>query len=86
MYTIAQIEQVAINVFAAVTDTEDKASQLRMKTITELYCTMLANKSASIDEDILDEGTAQLISFFLKGEGAAAARFPALASALAGTL
>lgn len=82
MYTIAQIEQVAVQVFAAVTDPEDPPSKLRMKTITDVYFTMLANNSKSIDEDSLDGGAALLVSHFVHGEGARAMHAPPTGAAL----
>jgi hypothetical protein len=73
MYTIHQIEQVAIEVFASVTDHEHGPSKLRMKAITELYGSMLAHKSKTVDEAVLDEGTAILVAHFLQRDRAAPA-------------
>ena len=70
MYTLAQIELAAVRVFASVKDPEDRPSQTRMRKITQLYFSMLAHKSASVDEDALDSGTALLVSHFLTGAGA----------------
>lgn len=66
MITLREVESVAIGVFNAVTDVNDASSKLRMKTITDLYASMLANKMDKIDERTFDEGTAKLVGFFLK--------------------
>jgi hypothetical protein len=73
MYTIEQIERVAIDVFAAVTDPDHGPSKMRMKAITELYVSMLAHKTKTIDEAVLDEGTAILVAHFLQRDRAAPA-------------
>lgn len=66
MYTIAQIEQVAISVFSGVVDPEDPPTRRRMATITNLFGTMLANNCKSVDEETLDDATARLLSHYLK--------------------
>jgi hypothetical protein len=66
MYTIAQIEQVAISVFSGVVDPEDPPTRRRMATITNLFGTMLANNTKSVDEETLDEATARLLSHYLR--------------------
>lgn len=65
MYTIEQIEQAAIGIFAAVTDVSDPPSQARMKVITEIYAGMLASRTQKIDEETLDPNVQQLLKHFV---------------------
>lgn len=66
MLTIEQIEQVAVAVYAGVTDVADVPSQTRMKAITDVYASMLASRTTKIDEETLEPNTQQLIAHFLK--------------------
>jgi hypothetical protein len=70
MYTLEQVERVAVQVFAGVTDPQDAASKRRMEVITDLFGSMLASKTRSVDSDTLDDGTRRLLDHYL-AEGAA---------------
>jgi hypothetical protein len=68
-YTRADIERVAVNIFASVTDVNDGPSQQRMRAITEIFATMLSHNTQSVDEATLDDNTNAMLGYYLKPDG-----------------